>query len=122
MTTYIGNLEVIHCAVCGIPFGVTQDFRDRRLNDKKDFNCPVGHVNVYRGETEADRLRKELERERDAKTHAQRRELEALKRVSVVKCQMTKVKKRIGNGVCPCCNRTFQNLQSHMKTKHKDFL
>ena len=28
--------------------------------------------------------------------------------------------KRVHNGVCPCCNRSFQNLQKHMKTKHPE--
>lgn len=28
--------------------------------------------------------------------------------------------KRIHNGVCPCCNRSFVNLQRHMKTKHPE--
>lgn len=23
---------------------------------------------------------------------------------------------------CPCCNRTFQNLQRHMTSKHPDYV
>lgn len=26
-----------------------------------------------------------------------------------------------GHGVCPCCNRTFSDLQRHMASKHKGF-
>jgi hypothetical protein len=27
----------------------------------------------------------------------------------------------VANGVCPCCNRTFQNLARHMAGKHPDY-
>jgi hypothetical protein len=33
---------------------------------------------------------------------------------------LTRVKKRVQNGVCPKCNRTFQNLQRHMASQHGD--
>lgn len=32
--------------------------------------------------------------------------------------QLTKTRKRIANGVCPCCHRTFQNLARHMAGQH----
>lgn len=31
------------------------------------------------------------------------------------------IKKRVGNGVCPCCNRTFENLSRHMSCKHPEY-
>ena len=37
------------------------------------------------------------------------------------KGHLTRVKRRVGNGVCPCCNRTFKNLADHMTTKHPDY-
>ena len=33
----------------------------------------------------------------------------------------TRMKNRIKVGVCPCCNRTFQDLAKHMASQHKDF-
>lgn len=33
----------------------------------------------------------------------------------------TRIKNRVKNGVCPCCNRTFENLARHMQAKHSDF-
>jgi hypothetical protein len=30
--------------------------------------------------------------------------------------------KRVHRGVCPCCKRTFQNIQRHMETKHPETL
>lgn len=33
----------------------------------------------------------------------------------------TRLKNRAAHGVCPCCNRTFQQLARHMSAKHPDF-
>jgi len=35
-----------------------------------------------------------------------------------IRGELTKLKKRVTNGVCPCCHRSFQNLRRHMATKH----
>lgn len=93
--------------------------------------CPNGHSWVYKSQAiinreeelrlERDRLKQqlawkddEIKRQRDGKEHERRQKI-ALKGI------LTKTKKRISVGVCPCCNRTFQNLASHMATQHKDF-
>ena len=118
MITYFGNLEVIQCASCGISFGLTADFIQRRQEDHSDFKCPMGHLNIYLAKTEEEKLRDLLKLEKESKERAYAREAEALKRLSVTKGALTRTKNRIKNGVCPCCNRTFQNLALHMKTKH----
>lgn len=72
------------------------------------------------GETEVQKLRRErdalLQREETLK--AQRRNLE----VALTKEQRSKarLKKRVQNGVCPCCTRSFTNLRRHMATKHPE--
>lgn len=37
------------------------------------------------------------------------------------KGQNTRLKNRIAAGVCPCCNRSFQNVARHMAGQHPDF-
>ena len=39
-----------------------------------------------------------------------------------MKGQVTRIKKRVANGVCPCCNRTFKDLAAHMSTQHPDYI
>lgn len=39
-------------------------------------------------------------------------------RVAAYKGQVTKVKRRVSKGVCPCCNRTFENLARNMESQH----
>jgi hypothetical protein len=34
---------------------------------------------------------------------------------------VTKIKNRVGHGVCPCCTRSFQNLARHMASEHPTF-
>lgn len=41
--------------------------------------------------------------------------------VDETKAAHTRTKNRIAKGVCPCCSRTFLDLQRHMQTKHPDF-
>lgn len=35
--------------------------------------------------------------------------------------QVTRLKRRAANGVCPCCTRTFADLKRHMANQHPDF-
>lgn len=42
----------------------------------------------------------------------------ALTVIAQKNAEARRVQKRIHAGVCPHCNRTFQNLQSHMNSKH----
>ncbi len=32
-----------------------------------------------------------------------------------------RIEARVSKGVCPCCNRTFENVQKHMETKHRGY-
>jgi hypothetical protein len=44
------------------------------------------------------------------------------KRVAAVyKGKHTQLKKRVANGVCPCCHRSFVALRRHIETKHPEF-
>jgi hypothetical protein len=34
---------------------------------------------------------------------------------------MTKLRKRVANGVCPCCKRKFSNVVLHMRQEHPEY-
>jgi hypothetical protein len=117
--TYTERLTVVHCT-CGIAFAIPVDLNQQLLDHRprKSVWCPLGHQWHYTGKTDA-------EREKEARLAAERREravrdlLQQEERShSATKGQLTKVKKRVQNGVCPRCNRTFVNLQRHMASKH----
>lgn len=115
------------CCVCFVKFGVPIGYTNARRNDKSAFFCPNGHSMSYK-ESEADKLR--LERDRLAQQLAykddeiarQKSLREGAERsASARKGQVTKMKNRVAAGVCPCCNRSFENLHRHMTTKHPTF-
>jgi hypothetical protein len=113
------------CYACGVWFA--SSVISLRRQDGKSFYCPNGHSQHYTETAEA-RLRAELEgvkRDRDYYQKQYRTKSEEAKwaradakRKGTV---LRKTKERIKNGVCPCCNRSFENLRRHMETKHPQF-
>jgi hypothetical protein len=126
------TIRSLTCGVCGVLFGLESSFIDKRQDDGKGFYCPNGHSISWKANNEAkqveqrlrketDRVRSELEAARSlAQREANRRQLAERQRAAA-KGQLTKTKNRIAKGVCPCCNRTFQNLGKHMAGQHPDF-
>lgn len=93
------------------------------------FFCPYGHEAHFPvGETEEMKLRRErdLLKQRIAQKDdeiAEQRQMcqEAERSAAAQKGQATRIRNRVKNGVCPCCNRSFVNLHKHMETEHPDF-
>lgn len=113
-------LDVINCADCGISFALPDYLLHRLRNNGNSFYCPVGHSNVFK-ETEVMRLRAKLDEQTRIATQQAERALRAQQEKEVeIKARMVAERKlkRVNKGVCPCCNRTFQNLAKHMATKH----
>lgn len=122
-------LVTVECCNCHMTFGMPEQLKQRLLDSHKDFYCPAGHNQHYVGETELARTKRQLEETRKYNGDLQNRIEEKTKAIIVQKGLVTryrnardKIKVRVDNGVCPCCNRTFQNLARHMKTKHSDQL
>lgn len=113
------------CCVCGIVFAVSRDFRDARLKDRTSWYCPLGHSQHFTEKSEVEKLREELaqktQRLQATLEWERSRVLTLDRRLSATRGLVTRIKNRVGNGVCPCCNRTFQNLLRHMATKHPHF-
>ncbi len=116
------------CPNCGVRFGVPDGYTERRQADKKSFYCPNGHSMSYT-ESEEDRLRRERDKlkqneawyEERLRSERASREM-AERKLTAAKGQITKIKKRASEGICPCCNRQFANLQAHMHTKHPGYV
>lgn len=109
------------CLTCGISFWVPLDWQKLRVKNQKFFYCPNGHQQRYCGKTEEEELRQENER-LQSKAERLRDTLNATERSRAAqKGHLTRIKNRIANGVCPCCNRQFPNLRDHMDTKHPEW-
>jgi ATPase subunit of ABC transporter with duplicated ATPase domains len=110
------------CCNCGVEFA--SPVIAIRRNDGKSFYCPNGHSQSYR-ETEATKLQKQLDQERQKREQAERETEWAKAEARTARTQETKAKNklkkvvtRVNAGVCPHCNRTFQQLARHMQSKH----
>jgi hypothetical protein len=126
------TIEAVNCCACGTPFGIEATLNKNLLASKGEFYCPNGHPQHYTGEslaTKAARLEKELEAARQDEQWWKQRANKNAADLKVTKSQLrgtkaalTRTKKRVANGVCPCCNRSFTNLQRHMSTKHPEYV
>jgi hypothetical protein len=123
---YTGTIRVVRCW-CGIHFGIPSSLWAESQRTGHSVYCPVGHT-VYWGETETDQLREELRQAKVREGQAQTRERavrdqlhSAERSKSALKGVVTRTKRRIGKGVCPCCNRHFANVERHMTSQHPDY-
>lgn len=114
------HLEETSCCVCGTPFAIPAVMLSDKRKTAGSIYCPSGHC-IGWTETEADRLRKKLATETNLRTQAELNAARALDRQQEAEAMLRKHEKRSANGVCPCCNRSFINMQRHMKTKHPEF-
>lgn len=121
MTTFVDNIRFVTvlCGECGVPFAMTESFQKQKLQDRTTFYCPSGHPRFYTGKTEAQKLQEQLDRERQVREAAESRALRMQGERDQVAKAHKRMRTRVMNGVCPCCNRTFQNLLRHMQTEHQ---
>lgn len=110
------TLHTETCITCGIIFAVPKGFQDQRRQDHKSFCCPNGHEQQYSSKSEAEKVRDELKRKEQELADEVRRRIAAQNEIASKDKQL----KRLTNGVCPCCNRSFHNLQQHMKKQHPE--
>jgi DNA-binding XRE family transcriptional regulator len=115
------QFHVHECGECGVQFAFTEEFYRRRKEDRKTWYCPNGHPRHFTGPSEESKLRQELERKEQMLSAAQARAATAEQERQQVARAHKKMRERVMNGVCPCCNRTFQNLMQHMRSEHPDF-
>lgn len=127
--TYTGILAVVVCCDCHMSFAVPADFqrRCREAGPDMTFHCPAGHSQYY-ATSEAQRLRDQLASANRRLGYAEtayrfaRDQADAAERTArAYKGHLTRARKRIGNGVCPCCNRHFANVERHMSSRHPGY-
>lgn len=115
----------IECCECGLRFSVPTAWERNRREKHDNFWCPNGHSLSFPSESRAEKAERELaaaKAQHKTELEWERHRREAAERSAAAhKGKVTGIKNRIGNGVCPCCKRSFQNLKRHMCTKHPDF-
>lgn len=121
------EMKVLTCchALCGMVFAVPKWWEISRRQDHSWWFCPNGHTQHFGGESDSEkaiRLQKKAELDAQASINeARHAQLVAEKERDSAIRSKRKIERRISKGVCPCCNRTFEDLHRHMSTKHKDY-
>jgi hypothetical protein len=121
--TYTETLKVVHC-YCGVACAIPSHLYSHMQKDSANgAYCPLGHKFFF---TES--YKEMYERERKERENAERRTratrdlLHAEERShAATRGHLTRTKKRVYNGICPCCKRSFADLGRHMHTKHPDY-
>lgn len=121
--TIIATLKEIECCSCHTLFAMTQELYEQKLRqrhdqDKRAFYCPQGHAQWFTGETEAQRLQRQIQWEKERADRNHQSYISAERSARAQRGLVTRMRNRVHNGVCPDCKRTFQNLRRHMATKH----
>jgi hypothetical protein len=120
--SYTGLLHVERCPSCHVPFGIPVEM-ERWMREHPFTNryCPNGHTWHYTSETEATKLKRRVAALESDAQHQREQRQHAERRLVAAKGVQTKLKKRIANGVCPCCKRHFGNLHQHMTDMHPGY-
>lgn len=113
------RIEAHWCGNCNIPYGLPAGFLDERRRDSNTWTCPNGCRRHYPpGKSDEQKLKDAAARET-----ALRDQLEAsIRDGEAQRVELARIRQRIANGVCPCCNRSFGNVRAHMQTQHPDYV
>jgi hypothetical protein len=103
----------MECGECGVMFWVTNSFYQERRKRNIGWTCPNGHNRIFK-ESDVDILKRQIKEEQSKLASAQFELMVASKKIK-------RIEKRVKNGSCPCCKRSFVQLERHMKTKHPDY-
>ncbi len=123
------TLTQINCGQCGGTYAINERYRQQKSDQGGGWNCPYCKCSWgYFNDNELARTKKALEQQK-ANTEWYRQQAEtrgkdrdhAQHQVRAYRGVITKTKRRIAHGVCPCCQRTFQDLARHMKGQHPGY-
>ncbi len=118
------HLERVVCGKCGAVYALEENYIQRKRDYGGFWRCPYCATSwgYNQDGTELARIKRKLEYEEAASARARSRGDRYERKLRATKGVVTKMKKRAANGVCPCCNRHFVNLQRHMDGQHPDFV
>lgn len=121
--TITESFHVVSCYTCGVRFGIGSKLYRRTVTDAKgSIYCPAcGSCTCWKESEDALRIKQleqklQWEMENSQRLRQERESVE--KSLIANKAVVTRLQRRIGSGVCPCCHRTFKQLAAHMANKH----
>jgi len=114
------TLKTTTCYTCDMCFSMPESIYQRFLNYGETFYCPLGHGQVF-SKPRIKKVEEELAQKQKELTEARCKIIHERNMRESVEKELHRHNTRTKNGVCPCCKRSFLNLQKHMKNKHPSF-
>lgn len=122
------QLHVVRCK-CGGVYAIAEHVRAYCEEHRTIWHCPycqTGWGFAYLGpqtklEKERDAALERARRLEEEVAHQRGRVTQRDRSIRAIRGHATRVRKRIANGVCPCCRRSFENLARHMKGQHPGY-
>lgn len=111
------------CITCGVRYAMPSALYNHQRLEGGYHHCPNGHTQGWSKEdSEIEVMRRERDRAKQqvARVEDEKRE-EVAKRIAA-EARETRLKKRTAAGTCPCCQRTFSNMNTHMRKQHPQFV
>ncbi len=118
------ELRALQCGTCGVWHAIPEAMHESCLSEGGYWTCPNGHSRGYSEGSLQSRLEKEIKRREWAEANANRQmeRADSIERKRIAqKAATTRLANRIKARVCPCCHRTFKQLERHMANKHPDY-
>lgn len=129
ITEYV-TLQKVECGRCGGVYAITDRHYEWCREHSEFWHCPYCETGwgfdhddspLAKAKREAEAQKRRAEQAARRAASAELRADRERDRANGYKGVMRKTQKRVANGVCPCCNRSFENLRRHMETKHPDY-
>lgn len=114
------RLVKVECPNCAGVYAITERFKDNKRKSGGGWQCPYCNQEVGYWESENSKLQKALDEKQRALVASKCETLAERQAREAVEQKLSNLSRRVRCGVCPCCNRSFQNLKRHMKTKHPE--
>jgi hypothetical protein len=122
-------MKTVKCCRCEERFGLEEETLALLKRSQQRFHCPWGHPQHFpAGKSELEKMEEALDAERRARQRAEQNAAYEASRAARIKAsrnaykgQVTRLRTRAKAGICPCCNRHFEQLERHMAAKHPDF-
>lgn len=122
------EFHVVNCGECGGTYAINARYARQKKEDGGSWTCPYCKVGWGFVKSAIDELKEQLETEKQrarwaerGRERAQREAEHQAAKARGFKGALVKAKKRVGRGVCPSCNRSFENLRRHMASKHPEY-
>lgn len=107
---------------CGISFAVPNWWHKGKRETHSWFYCPNGHQQRFSQESDLEKVRRERDIARQQIARAEQEAADAYAAKVRAEKEAKRLRKRASAGTCPCCQRTFANMATHMKREHPQFV